>query len=428
MIEFLFKGIVRDRSRSLFPFLTVAVGVMLTVFLYSYIKGLENDFVESSARFSTGHVKIMSRAYAAEAEQFPNDLAYVGIEALVDELRREFPDMLWTPRIRFAGLLDIPDEAGETRAQGVVVGLALDLFGRESPEWRILDIGPAVIEGRAPQGPGEILISADLAKTLDVRPGDTASLISSTMHGSMAMANFKVTGTLRFGVTAMDRGAVVADIRDIQHALDMDDAAGEILGFYRDFLYREREAEVLAARFNARYEGQTQEGTSEFLPVMVTLKSQSGLADLLAMMRIFSMAVVLVFVVAMSIVLWNAGLMGSLRRYGEIGIRLAMGEDKGHLYRSLIAESMVIAVFGTVAGTAVGLAISYFIQAHGIDISSLMKSSSLMFSNVLRTQVTPVSFVIGFLPGLGATFLGTAISGIGIYRRKTSTLMKEFEG
>ena len=119
--------------------------------------------------------------------------------------------------------------------------------------------------------------------------------------------------------------------------------------------------------------------------------------------------------------------MGSLRRYGEIGVRLAMGEDKGHLYRSLIAESMIIAVFGTIAGTAVGVAIAYYIQVHGIDISSLMKSSSLMFSDVLRSRVTPVSFVIGFLPGLGATFLGTAISGIGIYRRKTSTLMKELE-
>jgi putative ABC transport system permease protein len=31
------------------------------------------------------------------------------------------------------------------------------------------------------------------------------------------------------------------------------------------------------------------------------------------------------------------------------------------------------------------------------------------------------------MPGLGATFIGTSISGIGIYRRKTSTLMKELE-
>jgi len=50
-----------------------------------------------------------------------------------------------------------------------------------------------------------------------------------------------------------------------------------------------------------------------------------------------------------------------------------------------------------------------------------------MVSNVWRAQVTPASYVIGFIPGLLATFLGTSISGIGIYRRQTSTLMKELE-
>ncbi len=423
MIRFLLKGIVRDRSRSLFPFLTVTAGVMLTVFLYCYIKGAESNFVESSAKFSTGHVKIMSQAYAAEADQFPNDLAYIGVEALLAELRQDFPEMNWTPRIRFAGLLDIPDEAGETRSQGPVAGLAIDLFGSDSPELPLLKIEKAVVSGHLPRQRGEILVTADLAAALGIKPGDTATLISSTMYGAMAMTNFTVAGTIRFGVTAMDRGAVLADIRDIQQALDMSDAAGEILGFFKDFIYRDKDAVALVRRFNARHEKEE----DEFRPVMVTLKNQSGLADLLAMIENFSAVVILVFVAAMSIVLWNAGLMGSLRRYGEIGVRLAMGEGKGHLYRSLIAESMIIAFFGSIVGTAVGVAIAYYIQVHGIDVSSFMKGSSLMMTDYIRARVTPTSFVIGFLPGLGATFIGTSISGIGIYRRKTSALMKELE-
>jgi hypothetical protein len=38
-----------------------------------------------------------------------------------------------------------------------------------------------------------------------------------------------------------------------------------------------------------------------------------------------------------------------------------------------------------------------------------------------------VSYVIGFA-GLAATFLGRAVSGIGIYKRQTAQLAKEFEG
>jgi len=424
LIVFLLKGILRDRSRSLFPFLTVMLGVMLTVFFYCYIRGLETNFIDSTARFSSGHVKIMTRSYAEEADQMPNDLAYIGVASLLTRLSQEFPELIWAPRIRFAGLLDVPDETGETKVQGPVAGMAIDLLGSQSPEPEILDLRRALVEGKLPSGPGEALLSAELARSMGLRPGDTATLISSTMYGGMAIANFRITGFIRFGLTALDRGALIADLRDIQQALDMEDAAGEILGFYKDFVYRDKEAALLAQAFNARYQMEE----DDLAPIMVTLKAQSGLADLLAMINVFSSVIILIFVAAMSIVLWNAGLMASLRRYGEIGLRLAMGESKGHLYSTLLLESIIIGFMGSLAGTASGLAISYYLQSVGIDVSSLMKSSSLLMVEVLRTKVTPFSYVIGFIPGIGASLLGTAISGLGVYRRLTSTLMKELEG
>jgi len=51
-----------------------------------------------------------------------------------------------------------------------------------------------------------------------------------------------------------------------------------------------------------------------------------------------------------------------------------------------------------------------------------------MVTDVVRARVTPASYVIGFVPGLVATFLGRAVSGIGIYKRQTARLSKEFEG
>jgi len=423
MIKFLFKGLIRDRSRSLFPVLTVMFGVMLTVWLYSWIKGAENTFIESSAKFSTGHVKIMSRAYAENASQIPNDLALIGIEELLKNLKKDFPEFIWTPRIRFAGLIDVPDEYGETMAQGPVAGLAVDLFSPGSPEKEIINLEKSIIRGRLPEKPGEILISDEFAQKLNLEPGETATLISSTMYGSMAVKNFYVAGTVRFGIAAMDRGTIVVDISDIQNALDMEDASGEILGFFKDFMYRNKKADEIKVAFNLRYSDEE----DEFSPVMDTLYNQNGLADILAMTEVFSGVVVGIFIVAMSIVLWNAGLMGNIRRYGEIGVRLAMGEDKGHIYRSIIAESLIIGCIGSFIGTALGLAISYYLQVKGINIGSLMKDASFMFTEVMRAKITPVSFVIGFIPGILATLLGASISGIGIYKRKTSQLIRELE-
>lgn len=423
MIRFLFKGLIRDRSRILFPFLTVAIGVLLTVFLQSYITGAEYQIIEFNSDLLTGHVKVMTRGYAAEADQVPNDLALTGIEKLVRELRAEFPGMTWAPRIRFGGLLDVPDENGETKAQGTVVGTATDILTPGSAEIRRLGLENTVIRGGLPEKAGEILIGEILADRLNLGPGGKATLIGSTMNGSMATANFTVAGIVRFGVRALDRMGLVMDIADARSVLDMEDAAGEISGWRTDGPYERTVIDGVAAKFN----GAIAASADEFTPIMKTLREQSDLAALLDQFGTVKAAVLAIFILAMSLVLWNSGLIGSLRRYGEIGVRLAMGEPKGGVYRAMLAEAVMIGLLGTIAGTAAGLALSYYLEAHGINISGLMKNAAVMLPSSLRCRVTPASYVIGFIPGIFSMLIGTAIAGRGIYKRSTASLFKELE-
>ncbi len=352
----------------------------------------------------------------------PNDAALLGVDTLLAGLRQRFPDLRWTPRIGFGGLLDIPDAHGETRAQAPVIGMGVDLFSPRSPERTILPISNSLVSGRAPDRRGEVVISDELARRLGIRPGQVATLISSTMDGSMALANFTIVGTVRFGIGPMDHGALLADVADVQSALDMQNAAGAILGFTSDDLYHEDRADVVAAQFNAAHRS-----ADAFAPVMQTLREASGLSDLLDYMGAVLNGIIAAFVVAMSIVLWNAGLMGSLRRYGEIGVRLAFGEDNGHVYRTMLIEALAIGVTGSLLGTLLGLAAGYALQIHGFDMRPFLQNSTMLIGDVLRARVTGGAAVIGFLPGLAATLLGAGISGLAIYRRQTAQLFKELE-
>jgi putative ABC transport system permease protein len=404
---------------------------MLTVFLQTYLHGLNANMSDASAAFSTGHLKVTSRAAATEGEQASNELALSGVGSLVDELRRQFPEVIWTPRVRFAGLLDIPDQNGQTKAQAPVFGFGINLLAADSPDRKIMHLERAIVRGRLPSAAREILVSDSLARQLGVGPGATATLISTTLFGSMAVSNFTIAGTVDFGVRAMDRGAMLADLADIQSALDMDDSATEVLGLFGDSLYRRSAADAIAGSFNA-----PRSGGDEFSPVMMTMHGQPGVAELLDYIEIVASAGTAIFTIVMSIVLWNAGLVGSLRRYGEIGLRLAFGEDKGQLYRAMLVESLAIGLFGSIVGTGGGraapgrvlaLAPSYWMQVHGLDMGYLFANSSLMVNNVIRTQITAASFAIGFVPGVLANLIGTAIAGVGIYKRQTATLMKELE-
>ncbi len=109
---------------------------------------------------------------------------------------------------------------------------------------------------------------------------------------------------------------------------------------------------------------------------------------------------VFIFVMAMSIVLWNSGLLGGLRRYTEFGVRLALGEDKTHIYTSLIFEALAIGFIGSIIGTILGLSVAYYIQSVGLNLGGMMQGSTLMMPTVARTVVTPTAYYLDLSPGV----------------------------
>jgi len=423
MIKFLYKGLLRDKNRSLYPIIVVALGVWLVVFFQAYITGFMGEWIDSSARFETGHVKIMTQAFAENSDQNPNDLAIIGVDEIVIQLEQEYPNMVWVERIHYGGLFDVPDEQGETRSQSPIFGFGIDLLSPETTEIARMNIESALTRGKMPEKHGEILISDDLATKLGVEIGGNATLLSSTMYGSMAMHNFIVSGTLTFGMQAMDRGAMIADINDIQLALDMENSAGQILGYLPNNIYDIEQADIIKQKFNNAFN----DPQDEFSPIMVQLRDIGMLGDYLFLTSSFSVIITTVFIILMSIVLWNVGLLGGIRRYGEVGLRLAIGEHKGHIYRSMIYESILIGIIGSIIGTALGLVFAYWLQVKGINIGDMMKNSTMMFPGFIHAKITTETYYLGFIPGVFSMVLGTMLSGIGIYRRQTAQLFKELE-
>ncbi|MFO8021165.1 MAG: FtsX-like permease family protein [Perlabentimonas sp.] len=422
MIKFLIKGLLRDKSRSRLPIIIVSVGVMLTVLMNAYIRGFMGDTIEVNAKFSNGHLKVMTRAYAENANQIPNDLALVDVSNLLNKLQEDLPEIEWAPRIQFGGLVDVPNKNGETRSQGPAVGMGIDLLSKHSKEDERLNLSRSLSRGRLIQNQGEAIISEEFSNKLQVNPGDKVTLIGSTMHGSMSMYNFKVVGTVNFGAEAIDKGGIVIDIEDARNALDMYDASSEILGFFKVGFYDDDDAVRITKEFNEK-----QSDEDEFAPIMKSLSQQGAMGQYVSLTKVWSLYISMVFVFAMSLVLWNAGLLGGLRRYGEVGIRLAMGEEKGHVYLTMIYESVLIGVVGSLIGTAFGLFFAWLIQTYGIDISGMMQGSSMMLPSHIRARIETSDFYIGFLPGLLSTVIGTMLSGIGIYKRQTAKLFKELE-
>ena len=136
------------------------------------------------------------------------------------------------------------------------------------------------------------------------------------------------------------------------------------------------------------------------------------------------------FLIVVTLVLWNMGIMNGLRRYGEIGMRLAIGETKNHVFKSMITESLIIGFLGSLFGTIIGISITSYLEKVGLDYSKAidsLSSSNFAMPNIFYPQVTSELFYIGFIPGILATVFGTMLAGHAIYKREMSELFKELE-
>ena len=426
MIKFLTIGLLRDRSRSLFPVLVITLTVTLVIFTVGFMQGMLNNLLLDTAVILTGHEKVVTRAYSEESQLMPNDLALMDVDQLIENLEQEYPDFFWSPRITFAGLLDVPDENGETKFQGPVIAFGIDFLNDESRQVEIWKLERSLVDGKLPENSNDALISSKLADQLNISAGESVTFIGSTMDNAFTTYNFNVSGTFNLRKGQTDKQMMLVDLSGARLALDMDNAASAIFGFTHSLYYDDETAVALRTDYN----NTKSDSLDIFSPFMLALRDGNQMGTMVdisgAMMAIMGG----IFLVIVMIVLWNMGLMNGLRRYGEIGLRLAMGESKGQVYRSMISEAVIIGLTGTVVGTGIGLAITYYVQENGIDYTKgieALSNSSMVMPNIFYAQVTPDLFYIGFIPGVLATVLGTMLAGIAIYKREMAQLFKELE-
>ncbi len=426
MIRFLIKGLLRDRSRSLFPVLVITLTVTLVIFAIGFMKGTLNSLLLDTAVILTGHEKIVTRAYSEESQLMPNDLALLDVDRLIDDLNQDYQDFFWSPRITFAGLLDVPDENRETRSQGPVIAFGIDLLSDGSRQAEIWELNRALVSGNLPKDNSDVLISSKLANQLNIAIGEIVTFIGSTMDNAFTTFNFKVSGTFDLKMGQTDKQMMLVDLSGARLALDMDNAASAIFGFTHSLYYDDEAAVALRTHYN----NTNSDSLDIFSPFMLALRDGNQMGAMVDISGAMLAIMGGIFMVVVMVVLWNMGLMNGLRRYGEVGLRLAIGESKGQVYRSMISEAVIIGLAGTVIGTGIGLTLTYYVQENGIDYTKGMEAlsnSSMVMPNIFYAQVTPDLFYIGFIPGVLATVLGTMLAGLAIYKREMAQLFKELE-
>ena len=86
MFNFLYKGLIRDRSRSFFPVIIITLIVTIIIFFSGFLNGVYNSLFLNTALVNSGHVKIVTFLYNEEHQLLPNDFALLDIDKKISDL------------------------------------------------------------------------------------------------------------------------------------------------------------------------------------------------------------------------------------------------------------------------------------------------------------------------------------------------------
>ncbi|KAB7681574.1 ABC transporter permease [Plesiomonas shigelloides] len=338
-------NLYRNRRRTVLSVCIIAIAVFALTSaggfgLYTY-----DSLRESTAR-DVGHLTISQQGYFAREEETPlaNGLHFT---PQLNRLLSTNPAIVGIgPRIELTGL--ISNGAKSTIFMGLGVlpqeftlkGEFLDLrSGHTITEPTKVNSGDAAGQGDDPQ----VMLGVDLARNLNVRVGDSVTLLSTTADGALNALDFRVAGIYSSGVPEVDERQLYLHLNAAQELLASDKVSTLSL-----YLHNTAATEAVAPWVKQQLTDLGLAQSLEVTPWQKLAFFYQKVKDLYD--RLFGvMGGVMSLVVFVA--LFNTLTMSVTERTREIGTLSALGAYPLDIIGGFIREAVWLAVLGSLLGT-----------------------------------------------------------------------------
>ena len=272
-----------------------------------------------------------------------------------------------------------------------------------------------IAEGRFPKGPNEVALDEASAEKAGYVLGDTVKVVAQS--GSR---QFTMVGIASYGDVRSPGGATFA-LFDVP-------TAAEFLGkpgFVDAILVvgdGSRSDEALAQDIDAIFEPSQRVET--LTGAEITKETQDDIGQALSFFSIFLTIFSVIALGVGSFVIYNVFSISAAQRQRENALLRALGANRSQITRSLLIESLVVGLFGSLLGFVGGIGISKLLSvalpALGFDLPSgglVINASILINTVIVGLIVTVLSAVLparraGKVPPLAA-MRATAIETAG---------------
>lgn len=380
------KNFFRNTRRSILSSISVMIAITAILFAQSYIQGIFKNINENIIALVSGHINITTQEYKRRERLLPLSESITFDSTFIQDITSGEVTRI-TPRIKFGVLL------GEEELSVPALGYAF------IPEMEkdISNLDARIAEGSyIATGERSAILGIGLAKRLNMGVGDTLTIITRTVYDSPTGITVKINGLFETGIGGVDRSLFYIPLDIGQYMLDMDGEVTEVVVQVKD---KDR-AMAIARDIQART------GL-----LAIPFQHNTMLRYLNVAYVIYGILYFIILLVACSTIA-NTMIMVIFERTREIGMMKALGLSSREIITTFIIEASCIGFIGSLVGTIIGSALSYWLKFQGLDItfmSSSVSTQSLPFGPVIYLSPTLFivfgAFIFGFIATIVVAYL-----------------------
>lgn len=379
------RNVLRHKSRSGMTLLAIITGVAGLVLSGGFIHDIIEQFGESLIHSQTGHLQLARSGYFAHGTRSPEKYV-ISDPAPVREAvakTKGVDDVMG--RLYFSGLLNNGRSDQPVVAEGV----------EPSREAR-LGTGMVIAAGRMLQDADShgMMIGQGLARTLKLKPGDFATVVTNTADGAMNSLEFEVVGVFQTFSKDYDARAVRIPLAAAQELLATSGINILVVSLHHTNDTRPVASALGAVLRTAGMEIRTWVELNDFYTNAVAMyEAQFGVLQ-----------VIILLMVLLSVV--NSVNMTVFERVGEFGTMMALGNRGRMVFRLIVAESTILGLAGAGLGVVLGIVLALTISAVGIPMPPPPNAD---LGYVARIQVVPAVAAGAFAVGLFASVVAALL-------------------
>ncbi len=377
---------------SIFSFLGIMLGVAILIIVMSVMNGFKTDLTNKILGLNP-HIVIQPNGYLID-------------ETFISEIKKKYKDITVSKSYSGEGII-----LSNNNAKGVLVK------GVDKNEKKIISFfNNYILKGEVSKfNSNYVFIGSELAFDLNLKEGDTLSLMSSafvaTPLGSLPkQENFKVAGIFNTGFLEFDRNVIYLNINDALSIFDKENEDQNIEVYLQDPLKADT------------YKSKIQELNQNFFIYTWTDLNKSLFSALKVERNVMFIILSLIVVVAAFNII--SGLTILIKnKTKEIAILKTLGLNNRSIKKTFFLTGLTIGFFATSSGIILGIIFSINIEKIRIFLKKIFNleifPSDIYFLEKLPSEINFNSIFLIFFISLIISALASYLPAMKISKMNT---------